>query len=323
MKERVAALLLAAAVICSQPAKATESGNGAYLLGSRDTFAGIVPPPGTYITNNFIFMSGDGPTLSLGGVPVTQPELSVYVNKLDIAHFFETEMFGGTPGLVVTFPMGSGDVSGSFLLNAPFGGFKDENTGVADPIITGIVGWHEGKFHYSTSLSVFMPGGEWDPASVTLAPPAVDNILNFGKNRWAFVPALNGTYFNPETGFEVSGSVSITFSTRNETTDWQTAPELNLEAAVLQHLKNGLAFGVTGYAYQQLGEDSGSGAESFKDLLGGESLKARVFGAGPIVTYNTKFGKTPVGFKLKYIHEFEAKRRFESDVWWGSINFSF
>ena len=219
--------------------------------------------------------------------------------------------------------MGSGDVSGSFLLNAPFGRFKDDNTGLSDPIITPIIGWHDGNFHYSTSLSIFMPSGKYDTASVSLAPPSVDNILNFGKNRWAFVPAINGTYFNPQTGFEVSGSVGITFSTRNEATDWQTAPELNVEAAVLQHLPNGLAFGVAGYAYQQLGEDSGSGAENFKNLIGAKSLEARVFGAGPIVTYNTKFGETPVGFKLKYIHEFEARRRFESNVVWGSINFSF
>ena len=71
MKKDLAVTFLAV-VALSHPADATESGNGAYLLGSRDTFAGIVPKPGTYITNNFVFMNGDGPTLSLGGVPVTE-----------------------------------------------------------------------------------------------------------------------------------------------------------------------------------------------------------------------------------------------------------
>jgi hypothetical protein len=137
------------------------------------------------------------------------------------------------------------------------------------------------------------------------------------------VPAFSATYFNPATGFEISGALGITFSTRNTETDWQTAPELNFETAILQHFPNGLALGVAGYAYQQLGEDSGSGADSFRNLLGAESLEARVFGIGPIGTYNTKFGETPVGFKLKYMHEFGAKRRFESNVFWGSINFSF
>lgn len=318
----MAALAVAASALAGQ-AHAIEGGSGAYLLGSRDTFAGIVPGPGTYITNNSVYLSGEGPTLSLGGVPVTKPEIGVYVNKLDIAHFFETKIFGGTPGLVVTVPYGAGSVSGSFTAPAPFGGFKDTNNGFSDLTVTPIIGWHDGNFHYSASMSIFIPVGKYNTASVSLAPPSVDDVLNFGKNKWAFTPALSGTYFSPQTGLEFSGSLGITFNTKNETTDWQSAPELAFEGAVLQHLKNGMAFGAAGYAYQQLGEDSGSGADSFKRVLGAESLQARVFGIGPIATYNTKFGDTPVGFKLKYIHEFSAKRRFENNVVWASVNFSF
>jgi hypothetical protein len=323
MRRSVAALGLASVIACSCPAHAVEGGTGAYLLGSRDSFAGIVPGPGTYVTNNFVFMSGKGPTLSLGGVPVTSPEVDVYINKLDIAHFFESEVLGGTPGLVLSIPYGIGDVTGDFLQPAPFDGFRDDNNGFGDIVITPLIGWHDGNFHYSAGVSIFVPVGKYSTASVSAAPPSVDDILNFGKNRWAFMPTFNATYFDRTTGLEVSGSLGITFSTVNTATDWQTAPELSFEAAILQHFPNGLAFGVSGYAYQQIGEDSGSGADNFRTLLGAESLKARVFGIGPIATYNTKFGETPIGFKLKYTHEFEAKRRFESNIVWGSVNFSF
>jgi hypothetical protein len=49
---RISALVLALSaqatlVFESLPARALEGGVGAYLLGSRDTFAGIVPAPGT------------------------------------------------------------------------------------------------------------------------------------------------------------------------------------------------------------------------------------------------------------------------------------
>lgn len=322
-RANLVALLLASVATWSSPAQAVEGGSGAYLLGSRDTFAGIVPGPGTYITNSFVFMSGKGPTLSLGGVPVTSPEVNIYINKLDIAHFFDGQVFGGTAGVVLTVPWVIGDVTGEFLPSAPFQGFKDENNGFGDIVVTPLIGWHDGNFHYSTGLSIFLPVGKYNTASITAAPPAVDDILNFGKNRWAFMPTFNATYFDTTTGLEVSGSLGITFSTINTTTDWQTAPELSFEAAILQHLPNGLAFGLSGYAYQQIGEDSGSGADNFRTLLGAESLQARVFGIGPVATYNTKFGETPVGFKLKYTHEFEARRRFESSIVWGSINFSF
>lgn len=139
-------------------------------------------------------------------------------------------------------PYSAGSVTGSFLTPAPFGGFSD-------PVITPLIGWHDGNFHYSTSLSIFVPVGKYNTASVTLSPPSVDDVLNFGENRWAFSPAFNATYMNPKTGLEISGSLGITFSTRNTATDWQTAPELNFEAAALQHLPNGLAFGAAGYAY--------------------------------------------------------------------------
>ena len=317
------ALLLASVAICSSPALAVEGGSGAYLLGSRDTFAGIVPGPGTYITDTSVFMSGKGPTLSLGGVPVTSPEVNIYVNKLDIAHFFEGQVFGGTAGVVLSVPWGIGNVTGEFLPSAPFQGFKDENNGFGDIVVTPLIGWHDGNFHYSTGLSIFLPVGKYNTASISAVPPAVNDILNFGKNRWAFMPTFNATYMDKATGLEVSGSLGITFSTTNTETDWQTAPELSFETAILQHLPNGLAFGVSGYAYQQIGEDSGSGADNFRTLLGAESLQARVFGIGPIATYSTTFGETPVGFKLKYSYEFEAKRRFESNIVWGSINFSF
>jgi hypothetical protein len=317
------ALLMFAVALSSGTAHALEGGTGAYLLGSRDSFAGIVPGPGTYVTNNSVFMNAKGPTLAISGIAVVEPEVDLYINKLDIAHFFGGQILGGTPGIVFTVPYAAGDLSGDLTAGGFAGGFKDKDGGFSDPIITPVIGWHSGKLHYSASLSIFVPVGEYDDATVSLAPPSVDNVLNFGKNRWAFVPALSATYFDPATGVELSGSAGITFSTKNEATDWQTAPELNLEAAALQHLPNGVALGVSGYAYQQLGEDSGDGADNFKDLTDAESLEARVFGIGPIATYSTKISGAPFNFKLKYIHEFEARRRFEGDIFWGSINFSF
>jgi hypothetical protein len=51
-----------------------------------------------------------------------------------------------------------------------------------------------------------------------------------------------------------------------EATDYQTAPEFQVEAAAMQHLPSGLALGLSGYAYQQLGNDSGSGAEAIQAI---------------------------------------------------------
>lgn len=220
-------------------------------------------------------------------------------------------------------PFVTGSLSVSGAVAATSGTVEDDDTGFGDITITPIIGWHAGNLHYSTSLSIFVPIGEYDTATVDVPGRSINNALNFGTNRFAFDPAFAMTYLSKETGLEVSGSVGVTLSLENRKTDYQTAPELHAEGAVLQHLPSGLAFGVSAYAYQQLGEDSGSGAESFKDSVGAKSLKARVFGAGPILTYSAKIANLPMSLKLKYVHEFGAKRRFESEVLWGTVGVSF
>ena len=115
----------------------------------------------------------------------------------------------------------------------------------------------------------------------------------------------------------------MTFSAENDDTNYKTAPEMHLEVAALQHLPNGLAVGAQGYWYQQTGDDSGAGADQIKALTGASKLEARVFGIGPMVTYRTKVGEHTVSAKLKYVHEFGAERRLESDVISLSVAFSF
>ena len=71
------------------------------------------------------------------------------------------------------------------------------------------------------------------------------------------------------------------------------------------------------------GNDSGSGAESFQKAVGAESLQARVFGAGPVLQYNTKLGELPVSLEGKFIQEFGAKRRLESEIFWFTAGAAF
>jgi hypothetical protein len=190
-------------------------------------------------------------------------------------------------------------------------------------VITPLIGWHAGHFHWSTAVSFFIPAGKYNTATVTLAPPAIDDFLNIGKNRASFIPNVSATWFDPKLGFEISAALSFEFSLNNPATNWQTAPAVILELATLQHFQNGFALGVAGYAYRQIGEDSGTGATTFRSVVGAASLEAQVFGVGPIATYSTRFGTTPVNFKLKYMHEFEARRRFEGDVVTGAFSVSF
>ncbi|WP_193142751.1 MULTISPECIES: SphA family protein [unclassified Meridianimarinicoccus] len=316
------ALLLAAA----SGAHAVEGGMGAYLLGSRTTFSGIVPGPGTYVGFDVVTSEGSVQGLSLAGLPIrADTKIDLTFAKLSVTQVFDTTLWGGTPALNINIPYVF-DAKLSFIgQTPPIDGIPitDTTSGVGDVTVTGVVGWHRENLHYSAALSVFAPTGSYSTATIDVANRTID-ALNTGKNIWSIQPVFAITHLDPATGVELSGSASVLFSTRNQATDYQNAPAVNLEAAVLQHLKSGWAFGATGYAYKQIGDDSGSGAENTKAFLGADSLSAQVFGLGPIVTYAgaNLFGND-VSFQLKYYSEFGAKRRFESNTLWLNASLAF
>ncbi len=322
-RNSLAALLLVAS---TTPSYAVEGGVGAYLPGSRASFAGIVPGPGTYASMDFVFSEGTVEGVSLAGLPIrADAKLKVAFAKLSVTQVLDTQLWGGTPALNINIPFVF-DANLSFTGETPpFVGvpIDDTTSGIGDVTLTSLVGWHRGNLHYSVGMSVFAPTGSYHTAVINVPDRTID-ALNTGKNIWSFQPVVAATHFDPSTGMEYSGAASLLFSTRNTATDYQNAPTLNLEAAVLKHTKNGWAFGASGYVYKQIGDDSGAGAETTKAFLGLDSLSAQVFGLGPIVTYSgASILGQDVNMQIKYYAEFGAKRRFESDTLWFTASLTF
>lgn len=302
---------------------AVESGNGAYLLGSRDLGAGFVPAPGFYQSNDFVYMTGEVASLSIGGVILTNAELDLLLYKSTFTYVPDVDLLGARMGISVIVPYASADIAFNGVLGGLLAGeLTDSQKGFGDLTVVPVIGWDSGNFHFNLAGTMFLPTGEYSTATIDVPNRSID-ALSIGKNRFAFDPTFSMTYLDKQTGFEASGSLGVTFSKFNEATDYQTAPELHFEGTIAQHLSNGLVFGVTGYAYQQLDDDSGAGAESFKAATGAKSLQARVFGAGPILSWATKVGDVGVSTKIKYIHEFGARRRFESQGVFGNVTFAF
>ncbi|MGL4311595.1 MAG: SphA family protein, partial [Paracoccaceae bacterium] len=304
-------------------ALAVEGGTGTYLLGSRDSLAGIAPPPGTYVTADFVHLDGNVKFMALGGVPLVDTHTKADLLKLNATFSFDTTLWGGQPALTVTLPVISGDLTfdGS-LASGLSQTFSDSNSGIGDLTVTPMLGWARGNHHWLVAASLFFPTGEYDTATVNI-PDRQIKVANLGKNRFAFDPVVAYTYLDPTTGREFSAVGGVTFSAENDATDYQTAPEAHLELTAMQYLPNRLGLGLTGYAYKQLGDDSGAGADAIRFATGQDSLQAEVYGIGPLITYSTKVGDRSVSMKLKYLHEFSARKRFESDVVTASVNFSF
>jgi hypothetical protein len=324
-RQLTAATLGAVLALSAAPALAVEGGIGAYFMGTRDTFAGIVPPPGTYLSFTYDYLEGSVDGLSVGGLPIrADTDISLNLLRVGVTQSFATDLWGGTPAFNLTIPYGNPQLTWT-AVTPPLEGaaIDDETSGFGDISVTGLVGWHSDKLHYSTGLTVYAPTGAYDTASVNLAERTVD-ALSVGKNVWTFQPFVAATWLDPATGFEASGALSLLASTENSATDYQTAPALQLEGAVVQRIRSGWGFGVTGYFYQQVADDSGSGAEATRAALGADSLQARVAGVGPIITYSGgQFFGADMSLKVKYVAEFGAKRRFESDIFTVNLALAF
>jgi hypothetical protein len=320
-------VMVTASICASTSAIAVEGGSGAYLLGSRDILAGIVPPPGFYFGNDVIYIDAKIEGLSISGAVATDVGLTAIVDKMAATYSTSAMVLGGRFALSVQLPVVSikGDFDLQSVSGVPVGPFSlsDSQFGLGDLAVIPMLGYDSGSWHFNLSAPVYLPTGQYSDATVSLGPPVEADILSISKNKFGIDPTVGMTYLDPATGFEFTSALGITFSAYNDDTDYQTAPELHLEGTIAQHLPNGFVLAATGYAYQQLGNDSGQGAEDLQTALGAKSLEARVFGAGPLIGYSTKIGDTNVSMKLKYIHEFGAKRRFESNVIWGNITFAF
>jgi hypothetical protein len=85
----------AALVSFGSQAIAVEGGTGAYLPGSRDTMAGIDPPPGTYVTIDVFRLESIAPFLPINGLVLSDVTSSATVSKFNLTHSFDTSLWGG------------------------------------------------------------------------------------------------------------------------------------------------------------------------------------------------------------------------------------
>ncbi|MGE0053433.1 MAG: transporter [Hyphomicrobium sp.] len=289
-------------------AQAAEGAAGFYLLGSKTSMAGYLPPPGTYVSDYNYFYTGSanveleyaGLTLS-GGI-----DADVYYNVPMVTWVAPEKVFGGNAAFTAMAPIGWKDVSAGAILSGPGGNaistnVGDEDAAFGDPVLGATLGWHEGNWHWNMGTLLNVPIGFWEKG----------NLANIGFNRWAVDVTGAATYLNPTTGLEVSGALGFTFNGENHTTDYKTGTEFHLEGAVVQNLSKTFGIGINGYFYDQVSGDSGAGAR-----LG--PFEGRVAALGPVVNWTFQLGKIPVSTSWRYFHEFDAKNRLEGDA--GYIN---
>ncbi|URK88450.1 transporter [Rhizobium sp. RCAM05350] len=306
----VAALasLLAAGSVSS--VYAAEGGAGFYLLGSKGPAAAILPPPGVFFQNDVYYYQGDlggDRQLPLGGKLVGAVDASVVVELPTFIWVTPWDPAGGNFALTTTLPIGWKDVAAKEDLASPLGpvsrSVSDDVFTVGDPIVSGLVGWHSGDFHWQTGVLVNVPIGDYQKGA----------LANIAFNHWGSDVFAAGTWFNPETGIDISGTVGIAFNVENPATDYRTGNEFHFEWAVSKHFTEQFSAGIVGYHYSQLTGDSGSGAK-----LG--DFKGRVTALGAQIGYNFKVGEQAFATSLKVFQEFDAKNRAEGTAVFATVS---
>jgi len=239
--------LVVLTIICASVPSVTFAAEGAsshYLPGAGgDIFLAVPPEPGLQAANTLWYQTGSTDVAILEGRVSLGIDLDLFLNLTSLAYTFEKPVIGGRYTIGVAIPFGYADMDGS--LTGPLGGrigFSDDSFNLSDiALIPFQMNWNSGRWSFKLSESIVAPTGGYDSSGSDLA--------NLGRNYWSFDTVGAVTWFNPDSGTEVSIALGVMFNTENSDTDYKTGTEFHLDFVANQFLSPAFALGVRGYYY--------------------------------------------------------------------------
>jgi hypothetical protein len=170
---------------------------------------------------------------------------------------------------------------------------SDTTWGFGDLIPQFALRWNAGVNNYMAYVTGDIPVGAYQS----------DRLSNIGIGHGAIDAGGGYTYFNPATGREFSGVLGFTYNFINTATQYQNGVDLHFDWGASQFLTKQVQLGLVGYAYKEIGCDSGSG-----DKVG--CFQSQVFGVGPQFGYVFPISQSLQGYiNLKAYAEFGASDR--------------
>jgi hypothetical protein len=278
----LAALGLAAVILCAAPAEAQL--NGENLLGDMGVKAGTQPEPGLYVSQIYYNYSADtikdpqGTSMELD--PTGSGSQTITAGVPLFYYVTTKKLFGANIGMMAALPVAKGG------LEAPGLGLSEHaTTGLSDLYVMPLqLGWHFARADVTAGVGFFAPTGRYSAG-------ASDNL---GKGMWSYELSAGGTVYL-DRGRSISVSTMAYWETHtkkkgelqvgNLTLDNVKVGQLvTLEGGVAKSFMHGaMSLGVAYYAQWKVTRDELGLAPSEVESAGIPG-KHRVWGFGPDVT---------------------------------------
>jgi hypothetical protein len=311
----------ASIALSSGAALADETGVSFWLPGIYGSLAALPQHPGWSFSATYYHTSVSAgldvarareisigrfdPTLRMGMTGSVNAKADLEL--LNASYVFANPVLGGQAAVGLMAPVGRASTSLDATLFAALGPFAvvrsdsitQSATGFGDLYPMFSLRWNQGVHNFMTYLTGDVPVGAYDPT----------RIANLGIGHGAIDGGGGYTYFNPQTGHEFSAVAGFTYNFENTHTNYQSGVDFHLDWGASQFLTKQLQLGLVGYAYDQVGCDSGSG-----NRVG--CFQSRVLGFGPQLGYIVPLGEHQAYINLKGYKEFDAANRPDGwNVW--------
>jgi hypothetical protein len=322
------ALILAIIFSIPSISLADEGGVSFWVPGFFGSLAATPQQPGWAVANIFYNtnVSGSGALalareFEIKNIPVNlqgQINANLHANAgLDFVaptYVFATPVLGGQASVSILEAYGlssaslNGTVSGT-VNGIPFGprfdSISSSTWGFSDFIPQFALRWNSGVNNYMTYVTGDVPIGTYNSSSLS----------NIGIGHGAIDAGAGYTYFNPQTGHEFSGVLGVTYNMINPSTQYQNGVDVHFDWAASQFLSKQVMVGLVGYAYKDVGCDSGAG-----DHVG--CFQSQVLGVGPQIGFLFPIAGMQGYVNMKAYGEFDGSDRPSGWNAWLTLSIS-
>ena len=307
---------------------ADEGGVSFWVPGFYGSLAATPQQPGWAVADIFYNtnVSGNG-VLALArefeikNIPVNlqaQINANVHANAgLDFViptYVFATPVLGGqaSVGFMEAYGRSSASLDGTVMgtINGmPFGPRTDSISssvwGFSDMVPVASLRWNSGVNNYMTYITGDVPIGAYDSS----------RLANVGIGHGTIDAGAGYTYFDPQAGHEFSGVLGFTYNLVNASTQYQNGVDMHFDWGASQFLSKQVMVGLVGYAYKDIGCDSGSG-----DHVG--CFQSQVLGVGPQIGFLFPIGGLQGYVNMKAYGEFDGSDRPSGWNAWLTLSIS-